>query len=156
NGGGGVDALMRQAVSALLSAVHPYIPYPYNALQVVGAVNAALANCDANNINNLEAQVDKWNNLGADLDAHGRVATISLPSASVNEGNAVANTPVTLTLTLSGPVLDPLSVGWSTFDGTAKVANNDYTAAGGTATFPANTLTTTVTVNVVGDNNLEP
>ena len=33
-GGGGIEALLRQAVAALLSATQPFIAYPYAAVQV--------------------------------------------------------------------------------------------------------------------------
>ena len=58
---------------------------------------------------------------------------------------------VSFTVTLSGPSPTPVSVHYQTHDGTATVADEDYVAAGGTLTIPANTVTGTITVSVVGD-----
>ena len=63
-GGGGVNALLRQAVAGLLSASHPdVVDYPALPQYVIGPVNAALASADYEGSvrNNLES----WNNSGA-------------------------------------------------------------------------------------------
>jgi Thrombospondin type 3 repeat len=64
-GGGGVNALLRHAVSALLSAAHPSVDYPIGAAAVIAQVNAALASGNAATIENLKNQLDTWNNLHA-------------------------------------------------------------------------------------------
>jgi len=65
SGGGGVTALMRHAVSAILSAAHPSVDYPQTVAAIISAVDAALASGDAGTIENLKNQLDTWNNLHA-------------------------------------------------------------------------------------------
>jgi hypothetical protein len=55
------------------------------------------------------------------------------------------------TLSLSASASDTVTVGWATADGTATVANGDYVAASGTATFEPGVTTQSVTVQVNGD-----
>jgi hypothetical protein len=64
-GGGGVSALMRSAVAAILNAAHPSVDYPQTAAQTIAAVNAALASGNAATIESLKNQLDGWNNLHA-------------------------------------------------------------------------------------------
>ena len=64
-GGGGVTALLRHAVAALLGAAHPAVDYPISTAQVIADVNAALASGNAGSIENLKNQLDRWNNLHA-------------------------------------------------------------------------------------------
>jgi hypothetical protein len=64
-GGGGVNALLRQAVAALLSASHPSVDYPVTVANIVADVNEALASGDRSMIEDLKNQLDTWNNLGA-------------------------------------------------------------------------------------------
>jgi len=64
-GGGGVTALMRAAVAALLNAGHPSVDYPQGAAEIIGSVNTALASGNATTIENLKNQLDAWNNLHA-------------------------------------------------------------------------------------------
>jgi hypothetical protein len=73
--------------------------------------------------------------------------TISIGDIKVTEDDV----DVSFTVTLSGPSPTPVSVHYQTHDGTATVADEDYVAAGGTLTIPANTVTGTITVSVVGD-----
>jgi hypothetical protein len=65
SGGGGVTALMRHAVSAILSAAHPEVDYPQTVSSIISAVNAALASGNAATIESLKNQLDSWNNLHA-------------------------------------------------------------------------------------------
>ena len=58
--------------------------------------------------------------------------TIVADATPVTEGN-VGTTPVTFTISYSGNP-NPVSVDWTTVDGTAT-AGSDYVAASGTATF---------------------
>jgi hypothetical protein len=64
-GGGGVSALLRHAVAALLNAAHPAVDYPLTIEGVISAVNAALASGNETTIENLKNQLDTWNNLHA-------------------------------------------------------------------------------------------
>jgi hypothetical protein len=71
-GGGGVSALFRQAVAAVLNAAHPLVDYPLTASSIVSQVNTALASGNKNTIESLKDQLDSLNNLGGGIDAHGR------------------------------------------------------------------------------------
>jgi hypothetical protein len=82
-------------------------------------------------------------------------ATLSINSRSVAEGNSGTTTAV-FTVSLSSPAGQTVTVNYSTADGTAT-AGSDYTAASGTLTFPAGSLTPqTINVVVLGDANQEP
>ena len=73
---------------------------------------------------------------------------ISFDDVSVLEGNAGPAT-LTFTVTLSNPSSGPVTVLFSTLDGTATVADGDYLPASGTLTFlPGGPLTQTVAVTV--------
>lgn len=63
-GGGGLSALMRQAVAALLNAENSDVDYPLTTAQVIEMVNEAIANEDAA-IESLKDTLDGFNNLGA-------------------------------------------------------------------------------------------
>ncbi|HEX6178015.1 MAG TPA: Calx-beta domain-containing protein, partial [Thermoanaerobaculia bacterium] len=79
---------------------------------------------------------------------------ITIADIAQNEGNA-GTTNFVFTLTLSQAVSQTVTVQYATADGTATVADGDYIATSGTATFAPGTTTTTVTVQVVGDVKLE-
>jgi hypothetical protein len=70
-GGGGVNALMRQAVAALLNSTNSLINYPLTTSQVIGMVNGALASGSNTQINALESQLEANNKLGGGIDQHG-------------------------------------------------------------------------------------
>jgi hypothetical protein len=59
------------------------------------------------------------------------------------------------TVKLSAAATSPVSVQWSTADGSA-VAGADYVARSGTVAFPAGTVSRTLTVAVNGDLDVEP
>ncbi len=83
--------------------------------------------------------------------------TITVNNAVVDEGDT-GTTPMTFTFTLSGPVTQKVLVDFKTGDTNpiSATAGNDYTARRGTLTFPANTLTQTVVVQINGDTYREP
>jgi hypothetical protein len=82
-------------------------------------------------------------------------ATISIADANVTEGNT-GNAPMTFNVTLSNAVDRPVTITVNTSNGTATVADNDYTAiTAGTVTIPAGQTTGTVTVNATGDTRAE-
>lgn len=81
--------------------------------------------------------------------------SLSIGSASANEGNA-GTTPFFFTVTLSAASATPVTVAYQTADGSATTADVDYLATSGTLTFPAGTLTQTITVDVQGDPTVEP
>jgi len=75
--------------------------------------------------------------------------------ASVTEGNS-GTTAVSFLVSLSSAYDAPVSVSYSTEDGSATTADNDYVAASGTVTFPAGDISETITVLVKGDLLVEP
>lgn len=62
-GGGGVNALGRQAVAALLDATSPSLDYPLYSWQVIQLVHDAITSGNAKTIQNLESQLDADNSL---------------------------------------------------------------------------------------------
>jgi len=80
---------------------------------------------------------------------------ISISDVSVIEGNSgtvVAN----FTVSLSPGFIDTVTVQYSTEDGTATTASNDYVQTSGTLTFAPGETSKTVTVDVNGDTATEP
>jgi hypothetical protein len=70
--GGGVDALARSAVAALLNAAHPDINYAIADPQdVIDMVYEALTSGDPYIINELHGDLDWYNNAGCPLDMRG-------------------------------------------------------------------------------------
>ena len=66
NGGGGVEALLRHAVAALLNVADPNVAYPIDVPQVlIDTINSVLASGDAASIELHKNQLDEWNNLHA-------------------------------------------------------------------------------------------
>jgi hypothetical protein len=63
NGGGGVDALLRHAVAAVLNA-RAGLDFPSTEMEIVAAVNAALTSEDPDVIEALKNDLDEANNLG--------------------------------------------------------------------------------------------
>ena len=133
NGGGGTTALLRHAVSALLSSGSANIDYPWTDVQIVSAVDAAIASGNATNVNNLETQLSIGTNWRARPLPPPTIPTpaASISTASVSEGNS-GTTNATFTVTLSFAPFTPVTIAWATADGTATVANHDYTASSGT------------------------
>lgn len=82
-------------------------------------------------------------------------ATLSITGSSVPEGN-IGNSPVGFVLTLSNPVQGDVQVNYASADGSATLADSDYQAASGTLTIPGQTLTANLTVNGLGDTEVEP
>ena len=84
------------------------------------------------------------------------VAATITPGVAMPEGAAGNLTPFVFTISLSAVAIDPVTVAYSTEDGSATVGNNDYQPTSGTLTFAPGVTSQTVTVNVVGDNVGEP
>jgi hypothetical protein len=155
NGGGGVDALLRQALSGLLGTTTQTIAYPLTEAQVIAQVDAALASNNATTVDNLQIQLNNFNNAEANTTPPSTTPSVSIANVNHNEGNTGQTTPFVFTLTLSfGPVA-PATIAWATADGTAAVAQGDYTAASGTVSFAVGQTTATVSVPVIGDNLYE-
>ncbi|MDO9713754.1 Calx-beta domain-containing protein [Paracraurococcus lichenis] len=86
-------------------------------------------------------------------------APVVLPSASVadvstSEGNT-GQKLATFTVTLSSAASGPVSLAYTTRDGTA-VAGSDYVATSGTITFAAGETSKTISVALLGDQVVEP
>jgi glucose/arabinose dehydrogenase/PKD repeat protein len=78
----------------------------------------------------------------------------SVGDVSVNEGKDRVR-QVGFTISLPAPLATPASVSWATSTGSAS-SPSDFTAAGGTASFPAGAVSVVVTVPVKGDTMVEP
>ena len=85
-GGGGIEALLRHGISAVLGATSPFVAYPWTAAEMIAAVNAAILAGDATAIQNLKDKLEGFNKREADLDANG---IIPAPSASISGGTSV-------------------------------------------------------------------
>ena len=72
----------------------------------------------------------------------------------MNEGNT-GTTGFVFTVTRAGDPSVPFMVDYTTADGTATTADNDYHATNGTLTFAAGVRTQTITVLVNGDTKVE-
>ena len=87
----------------------------------------------------------------------GRIAPASLiaiSDASVAEGDSGA-VMMDFTVSRSGDLTAPVTVGYTTADGTAQ-AGIDYTAETGTVTIPAGAAGATVAIPVIGNQVLQP
>jgi hypothetical protein len=82
------------------------------------------------------------------------VPTLSINDVSLNEGNS-GTTSFDFTVTLSAASAFPVTVTYSTSDGTA-VTGSDYQATSGSVTFSPGQISKTVSVLVTGDVTTEP
>ncbi len=80
---------------------------------------------------------------------------LSIDDASVTEGNAGESATLTFTVTLAPAATLPVTVDWTTADGTAE-AGTDYTAGTGSLRFDTGEESKTITVTVTGDDADEP
>ena len=81
------------------------------------------------------------------------VPTLAIGDASITEGDS-GTAQLSFTVTLSQAATGPVTVNYSTANGTAT-AGSDYTARSGTVTFAAGETTKTVTVPITGDGAVE-
>src|SRR5262249_59364149 len=77
------------------------------------------------------------------------VPSLSIDDIRLNEGN-IGTSAATLTVKLSAPSAQPITVKWSTADGTASPPS-DYSPANGTLTFNPGVTSQTITVLVKRD-----
>ncbi|MGI9597852.1 MAG: Calx-beta domain-containing protein, partial [Acidimicrobiales bacterium] len=82
--------------------------------------------------------------------------TVSVGDASSVEGAQGVTTPVSVDITLSSPAVAPVSLTVATADGTATVADNDYTALSQTVNFAIGEDTQSVSIDFIGDDTQEP
>jgi Calx-beta domain len=80
-------------------------------------------------------------------------AILSIANASIAEGNAGSSNLV-FTVNLSASNKNPVTVQYASTDGTAA-AGSDYSVTNGTLTFPALSLSQTITVPITGENIVE-
>jgi hypothetical protein len=80
--------------------------------------------------------------------------SLSINNVTQHEGTS-GTTPFTFTVTLSQAATFVVTVQYKTVDGTAKVADGDYTAVNGTLTFQPGQTSQQVTVMVNGDSDSE-
>lgn len=80
--------------------------------------------------------------------------TISIQDEQQLEGDS-GQTPFAFQVSLSAAGPEEISVNYATADGSATVADNDYTAASGTLVFQPGETAKTVTVLVTGDTRVE-
>jgi hypothetical protein len=69
---GAAQNLFRHAVAAILNAAHIHVDYALTTSQIISQVNTALASNNASTINTLKDLLDKYNNAGGGIDAHGK------------------------------------------------------------------------------------
>jgi hypothetical protein len=72
--GGGVNALARHAVAALLNAAHPDVDYAMSEAEVIAAVQGALPNGDIEGVKNDFADA---NEAGCSIDMHGNPIVVA-------------------------------------------------------------------------------
>jgi hypothetical protein len=103
-----------------------------------------------NSVSPVNATVLDGSGLGTIIDDDG--PTIAIGDTKVDEGTTGATTDATLTVTLSAPSPQPVTVSFASSDDSAT-AGQDYTAlaAGQSLTIPANQTTRTITTVVKGD-----
>lgn len=80
--------------------------------------------------------------------------TISIGNVAVSEGNE-GFTNATFAVSLSNSSDQPITVDYTTVDGTARVSDSDYETASGKLTFAPGTTTQQITVRVQGDRKFE-
>lgn len=80
--------------------------------------------------------------------------SISVNDVTILEGNS-GTKMLTFTVKLSKTSASPVTVKYTTSDGTAKLSDNDYIATSGTLTFAAGQLTKTISVAIKGDTKVE-
>ncbi len=82
-----------------------------------------------------------------------QLPTLTISNATINEGNS-GTTQLDLTVTLSAASATPVSVAYTTANGTAT-AGEDYAAASGTITFDPGQTTQQITIGILGDTTVE-
>jgi hypothetical protein len=78
---------------------------------------------------------------------------LTINNATLNEGNS-GTTPFTFTISLSAALGQPVTVNYTSVNGTAT-AGEDYAAASGTITFAPGEVNKTITIPVSGDTLVE-
>lgn len=96
----------------------------------------------------------------ADGQAQGTILNDDVPAIRINDVRRAEGTGApqafSFTVRLSAPAMQPVTLGYATANGTAKLANRDYRSARGTLTFNPGETTKTLTIIVEGDARREP
>ena len=87
---------------------------------------------------------------GSDSSRQLVLPSLSIDDVKHDEGNS-GKTPYVFTVLLSSLTAQEVTIDFTTTDGQATVANNDYQPTSGTLTIPANTQSGAITVSVNGD-----
>ena len=95
DGGGDVEALLRHAISGLLSTGSRFVSYPVSARWIIDEVNAALASGDPRRIENLKNLLASYNEREADQTPP------SVTAAPTTQQLLAADTPATSTSSLT-------------------------------------------------------
>ena len=82
-------------------------------------------------------------------------ARITISDINLSEGNDGENTPFGFKVSLDQPDIVDITLSYSTSDGNATVADEDYNSTSGTITILAGDTSATIDVNVIGDNKVE-
>jgi Calx-beta domain/FG-GAP repeat len=84
----------------------------------------------------------------------GDAPSVSIGDMTLTEGNTGTKV-ATFTVTLSVSYSKPITVAYTTADGSATTADHDYVAKSGTLTFAANQTTQTFSIVINGDKKKE-
>ncbi|MDA0919878.1 MAG: hypothetical protein O2945_12485 [Planctomycetota bacterium] len=104
--------------------------------------------------NAIGASISDSQGVGTILNDDQPLQDISIADVSVAEGAAGSTTQVQVTVSLSGPSAAPVSVEFSTADGTA-IAGQDYTQRTGSVSFAPGETSRTIVLDVLGDATIE-
>lgn len=91
----------------------------------------------------------------SDLANDTNLPALSVSNVTVGEGNS-GTTSAAVTVSLSAATTATVTVSYSTADGTAKLADDDYVAASGTLTFEPGETKKTIVLQIKGDTRVEP
>jgi len=126
-------------------------------LQITVNVNNGTTGSTINNVAAITAvdqpDTDSSNNNGSATITV--MPELSISDVTLQEGDS-GTTAFVFNLTLSAASSQAVSIVYDTADGTATVADNDYQpVSGGVVSFPIGSTSQPLTINVVGDTNVE-
>ena len=118
------------------------------------AVNEAPESFTVNLSNPTNSTINTGSATGSITDNDATVVTLAGPATAITETTG-GSTAATFTVNLSVASEQTIAVNFSTTDGTATVADGDYTANNSTVTLTPGATSATATVLVTGDNKSE-
>lgn len=137
-----------QTTSGLLTFNPGEISKPVTVLVNGDGTNEANDTFFVNLSNAIASTIADGQGLGTIVDDDG--LSISIGDISQSEGNS-GTTSFTFNVTLSASSASTVTVEWDTANGTASIADNDYTNGSGTVTFLPGQTSRPVTVTINGD-----